>query len=166
MLRLADGDRSAFDEVYGVVAPRVDGLCRRLLGPGPDAEDAAQQALMQVFARVSSYDPQRGPALPWVLGIAAWEARSVRRRLARRREDPLPERPLASLGPDPEGCAVQRSLDQALMQVVEGMSPMDRQTVLVMLEHQQRPPVAASTYRKRVQRALARLKIAFGGLHG
>src|SRR5262249_33149070 len=45
----------------------------------------AQTALVKLFERVDRYDPRRGPALPWILGIAAWEARTVRQRRGRPR---------------------------------------------------------------------------------
>src|SRR5260370_788744 len=93
MWRLAEGDRTAFRPVFALVWPQVRAFAARLVGPA-DGEDAAQAALLKIFSRASEYDRARD-ALPWVLGIAAWECRTLRRRWERRREQsaPAPGRP-------------------------------------------------------------------------
>ena len=52
MAELADGNRNAFDDVYALVWPLVRGFVGRHLRPA-EAEDAAQEALIRVFARAS-----------------------------------------------------------------------------------------------------------------
>ncbi|MBX2800058.1 MAG: sigma-70 family RNA polymerase sigma factor [Myxococcales bacterium] len=157
LVRLADGDRSAFDHVYATIAPKVDRVCARILGPGADAEDAAQQALMKILVQCENYDPARGTALGWAMSVAIWEARTIKRKRGRRREDPLPTHPVAVASPTPEEHALQADL---LCLIEEGMAqlqPLDRQTLQAQLtEH--RPDIPAATFRKRLQRAMLRLK--------
>src|SRR5207302_10345249 len=86
--RLADGDRAAFGPVFEALWPVLRAFCGRAVGAA-DAEDAAQSALLRVFARAAEYDPEQR-ALPWVVGIAAWECRTLRRRRDRRREEAGP----------------------------------------------------------------------------
>lgn len=149
--RLADGDRSAFDPVYDAVEPQVRGVCRRLLGDGPDADDAVQQALIRVFERVSDWDPARGPALGWVLTTAAWEARTLRRRNVRRREAPLEAEPAA--------VEVREPLEDVVRAVAATLDPIDRDALLTALAGE-RP--AGATFRKRLQRAIGRVRVALG----
>src|SRR5687767_5715648 len=85
LVRLADGDRAAFDAVFDLAEPEVRRLVGRLV-PAPDADDVAQQALLNVFARAGEFDGERD-ALAWILGIAAYEARTVSKRARRRREE-------------------------------------------------------------------------------
>ena len=59
-----------FDELYGGHAARVLAACRRLLGPGTGAEDAAHETFLRAGRGFESYEPQR-PFAPWVLRIAA-----------------------------------------------------------------------------------------------
>ena len=54
LARLADGDRSVFSSVFGALSPIVQRFCRRRLGDGPDAADAAQIALEKIFAQLTS----------------------------------------------------------------------------------------------------------------
>src|SRR3954447_2713270 len=98
MAALADGDRDAFHPVFVRLWPVLRAFVGRLL-PAADAEDVAQQALVNVFTRVSEFDRGRD-ALSWALGIAAWEVRTVRRRSQRRREHAAGDSALATL-PDP-----------------------------------------------------------------
>lgn len=152
VLRLADGDRSAFDVVYDGARPAVVRVCTRILGAGPDAEDASQDALVKVMARLGDYDPHRGPAMGWILTTAAWEARTHRRRRERRREGPLEgEGPQAEPTTDAEVAHELRTL-------AERLEPRDCEVVLAALGDQPRPQVPPATYRKRLQRALERLR--------
>lgn len=158
ILRLADGDGSAFDDVYDVVGPRVDALCVRLLGPGPDAEDAAQQTLIRVFERVDQYDPAIGPALGWILGLAVWEARTVRRRRGRRREDPWGEAPIpmeVAMPVDDDGWA-------EVNDAIATLRPVDREVVLAVLGRGPRPQTTPAAFRKRVQRVVERIRATLG----
>jgi RNA polymerase sigma-70 factor (ECF subfamily) len=162
MRDLADGDRSAFDLVWSQAAPKVRNLCARLLGAGPDADDAAQAALIKVFERIAEYDTAR-PALPWILGVAAWECRTQRKRRARSREfagEPGVEAPTGTVGPEQR--LIDADLERALFEVMGGLRPEDREVLEACLD-EMRPEGA--TFRKRVQRAIARLRLAWGERH-
>ncbi|HYR19577.1 MAG TPA: sigma factor [Myxococcales bacterium] len=84
MCRLAEGDREAFEPVFAALWPVLRAFAARALTVPAEAEDAAQSALIKVFARAAEFDPLR-EALPWALGIAAYECRTLRKSRARRR---------------------------------------------------------------------------------
>jgi RNA polymerase sigma factor (sigma-70 family) len=166
MTGLAAGDRHAFHPVFVSLWPLLKAFTSRHL-PSADAEDAAQQALLNVFRRAAEYDPERD-ALPWVLGVAAYEIRTARRRRQRRKEEPpATEEALAPAAPgsSPEDLALARDRDQALEGALRELSERDRETLL-MFAHGDRPEVAAATFRKRVERALARLRAVWRLRHG
>ncbi|MBI3179922.1 MAG: sigma-70 family RNA polymerase sigma factor, partial [Deltaproteobacteria bacterium] len=71
MSRLAEGDRDAFSPLFRALWPPALKVCERML-PEADAADAAQGAMLKILERANEYDRAR-PALPWALGIAAWE---------------------------------------------------------------------------------------------
>jgi RNA polymerase sigma factor (sigma-70 family) len=157
--RLADGDRDAFDPVFVRLWPLLRGFAARCL-PREEAEDAAQEALLRLFSRAAEFDRQRD-ALSWVLGIAAYEIRSARQRHRRRREDPadgLTEKP--DLARSPEQAAVAGDLGRALEAALSTLRPGDAETLLAYARGE-RPDLPGPTFRKRVERALARLRGAW-----
>jgi RNA polymerase sigma-70 factor (ECF subfamily) len=165
--RLADGDRAAFDPLFERVWPLACSFATRLL-PAADAEDAAQQALLAVFAHAAEYDPAR-PALPWILGIVAWECRTLRRRRQRRREAlvPTPDAQLGPGAPSPEEELVRHQLAEAVTAALGTLAATDLDTLTAALagDPSAWPPVLGATFRKRLSRALARLRNAFWRRH-
>src|SRR5689334_21939407 len=67
---VARGDEAAFGKLYDLVAPRVYGLVRRVLRDPAQAEEVAQEVLVEVWRTAARYDPARGSASSWVLTIA------------------------------------------------------------------------------------------------
>jgi len=155
---LAGGDRTAFDPLFRRLWPLLRGFARRCL-PSQEADDAAQDALLRVFRRASEFDTSRD-ALSWILGIAAWQVRTHRTKSRRRREDlsdapPEREDPAAS----PEEQAAVRQLAALLDRALGDLSPADAATLTAYAQGE-RPDLPGATFRKRVERALARLKRA------
>jgi RNA polymerase sigma-70 factor, ECF subfamily len=70
LARVARGDEAAFAALYDELAPRVFGLARRILRDPAQAEEVAQEALVEVWRTASRYDPARGSATSWALTIA------------------------------------------------------------------------------------------------
>jgi len=161
--RLADGDRSAFTEVFRRLWSPTLRLCSSMLRNDADAFDAAQQAMEKVFTRASDYDPAR-PALPWALAIAAWECRTLLRKRARRREvagDALDD---AAAGRQEQDFA-QRELVNVALEAMGELPEPDREA-LVATFWEEAASVRGATLRKRRERALTRLRKAMKRLYG
>jgi RNA polymerase sigma factor (sigma-70 family) len=157
--RLADGDRDAFHPLFVRLWPLLRGFAARCL-PHAEAEDAAQEALLRVFSRAAEFDRERD-ALSWVLGIAAYQIRTARQRRRRRREHPaaaLADR--ADPGRSPEDAALAADLGQALGAALATLRPGDAETLLAYARGE-RPDLPGPTFRKRVERALGRLRGAW-----
>jgi RNA polymerase sigma-70 factor (ECF subfamily) len=162
MERLADGDRDAFHPVFTSLWPLLRRFAARHL-PSEDAEDAAQEALLRIFRRAAEFDPSRS-ALAWALGIAAFEIRTARRRRQRQRETGPPAAALEARrdpGPTPEETALERDLETMVRDALGALRPEDAET-LRLFARGERGAVAAATFRKRVERALRRLRAARG----
>lgn len=164
MARLAEGDRAAFTPVFRALWPKVHRLCLRLVHSEADAEDAAQQAMEKILSRASEYDPNRA-ALPWALGIAGWECRTLRKRHARRRElsaEAAPE--VHDTRPGADDTLAQRDLVAATLEALGTLSASDQETLLATyFEHA--TSASGATLRKRRERALTRLRAAFRRLY-
>lgn len=161
--RLADGDRSAFTPAFHHLWPRVRRLCQSLLKNDADAADAAQQALEKILTRSAEYDRTRA-ALPWALGIAAWECRTLLKKRSRRREMSDEFLPDPSIDESDDSFA-QRQLVERAAQAMGELSPLDQET-LVASFFDEAATASGATLRKRRERALSRLRDAFKRLYG
>jgi len=158
LARLADGDRDAFHPVFVRLWPILRAFVGRLL-PTIDAEDAAQEALVKVFSRAALFDPRRD-ALSWALGIAAYEVKTVRKRRQRRRETPEESADLAARADPragPEALALTREREDGLAAALATLQEPDAATLRAYLAEDP-PDVPGATFRKRVQRALDRVR--------
>jgi RNA polymerase sigma-70 factor (ECF subfamily) len=168
MARLADGDRAAFAPVFRLLWPRVSGLCLSLMRERADADDAAQTAMERILARASEYDPKR-PALPWALGVAAWECRTLKRRRERRREvseDVAGTEPSATAD-STEGELLERDLLRAALEAMGQLAESDQATLIATFNDEAlKADVSGAAQRKRRQRAIERLRAAFRRIYG
>jgi RNA polymerase sigma-70 factor (ECF subfamily) len=80
----ATGDRAAFEQVYRTAAPRAFGVALRLLRRRDLAEEAVQEAFVEIWRKAASFDAARGQALAWIAGIVRYRAIDLLRRLQRR----------------------------------------------------------------------------------
>jgi RNA polymerase sigma-70 factor (ECF subfamily) len=158
MGRLARGEREAFHPVFEALWPTLRRLAGRHL-PAADAEEVAQETLVRIFGRASEFDPDRN-ALAWAIGIAGFEIRTRRQRLRRRREVSLAPAALDArpdAGPTPDETALARDTEELLRQALGALRAEDAET-LRLYARGDRPAIAAATFRKRVERALRRLR--------
>jgi RNA polymerase sigma-70 factor (ECF subfamily) len=165
MLRLAAGDRAAFDPLYDALSPLVHRLTARMMRGAPEADDAAQEAMTKMFARASQYEHGRS-VTTWVLAITAYECRTLLQRQRRRRED---EQPLEAHAGDasatPEDLAIARDLEAAAREVLGTLRAVDVETLRASARGD-RPDLPQATFRKRLERALARFRAAWSARHG
>ena len=70
LAQVAHGDRSAFHDVYQRTSAKLYGVCCRILGEGQDAEDALQDAYVNVWRRADRFDATRASPITWLAAIA------------------------------------------------------------------------------------------------
>lgn len=164
MDRLSQGDRNAFDPLFAALWPRALRLARTRL-PAACAHDAAQSALMKVFANASAFEPGRA-ALPWFYAIVGNEVRATARagrvRDARAAEPDAEHALVAS--DDPEALLVSRELEHALERAIADLDDTSADAIRAMLGRVPHPGSTAA-FRKRVSRAYATLRLALTEAH-
>ncbi len=96
------GRVEAFDEL---VRRHWAGINRFLLGylPHGSSEDVAQEAFLRAFRKIELYEEGK-PFAPWLFTIARRLALNAIRGRNRRREVPLPERPVEEQSPEEPLC--------------------------------------------------------------
>lgn len=159
MALAADGDRASVDLLFHALWPIVVDYARRLAGA--DAEDVAQDALVKLFAQLERYDRSRD-ALAWALTITTWQCRTARRRVQRRAETPATE---ASV--DGRALAEERELVRAALATLSTLAPRDVEVIIGSITDDEalRRCLEPATFRKRLERALARLRLSWRSRH-
>jgi RNA polymerase sigma-70 factor (ECF subfamily) len=143
--RVARGDEQAFAVLYDDLAPKVYGLARRIVRDPAQAEEVAQEALIEVWRTAARFDPARGSAAAWALTIT--HRRAVDRVRA------------AQAGIDREQRVAAASAQTPYDEVVEGVTAtLEQQQVrrcLKTLTELQREAITLAYYRGYTYREVA-----------
>jgi RNA polymerase sigma factor (sigma-70 family) len=158
MARLAAGDRSAFEPLFRALHPRALRFARSRLAA--NADDVAQNALLNVFARATRFVPGK-PALPWFYAIVANEIRAARRRALGGELTDEVSKQLSSERTH-EDALLERELLQSLERAIDALDHASAAAIRAQLGRDVRPDMDPSTFRKRVSRAYARLRLLLG----
>lgn len=164
---VAAGDPGALDALYGRASSPVFTLSLRTVRDRAIAEDLTLDVFREIWRRASSYDPQTGPVIVWIMNAAHSRA-SERLRLESRagRADPRTEdEPTAADGkPHEAGDHVQR--ERALRTALSVLTADERLTIetafLSGLTYDETATVLAGphgTVKTRIRSALGKLKL-------
>ena len=163
MTLAADGERTAVDLLFGLLYPPVVGYATKFLGDATLAEDVAQDALVKLFGRLHQYDRERD-ALTWALTFTTWECRTARRRIHRRAETAA----AVDHAVDGRHAAEERELVHAALATLKTLPAHDRDVIAASLtdDDELKKSLAPATFRKRLERALVRLRTSWRSRHG
>ncbi|GAC1701541.1 MAG: sigma-70 family RNA polymerase sigma factor [Candidatus Limnocylindrales bacterium] len=135
------GDVAAFEALARAEEGAIYGHVARILGPGPDAEDVVQDALLSAWRSIGSFNSSSGTSFrAWLFRIARNRAIDVIRARRRKGEVPLepdPDEggsdwaePVAG-GPDLLTLAADREAFAAVEQALAGIPPEQRDALLL-----------------------------------
>ncbi|NIS82201.1 MAG: sigma-70 family RNA polymerase sigma factor [Anaerolineales bacterium] len=69
VLKVAQGDRKAFLQLYDRHASRIFALALRMLGESMAAEDVTQEVFLKLWSRARTFRSDRGKLITWLLTI-------------------------------------------------------------------------------------------------
>jgi RNA polymerase sigma-70 factor (ECF subfamily) len=130
--RVALGDRSSFRRLYEATAPSLLGVALRILKDRGRAEDAVQDAFVNVWQRAGSYRATAGTPLGWLTAIVRNRALDALRSGARHEADSLTDdedetTDVADERPDPLGLLTQAADALAIRACLETIDGSQRQ---------------------------------------
>jgi RNA polymerase sigma-70 factor (ECF subfamily) len=166
LVRVAEGDRAAFAELFAKFAPKVKGYLIRLGAPVAAAEDLAQDAMTSVWRRAGSYNPALAKASTWMFVIArnAWidKLRREKTELAYRATTYMAEE---SEDEAPDDAAVRTQSEEHIGAALHALSD-DQRKVVELFFFEDRPhseiaerlALPLGTVKSRLRLALTKLR--------
>lgn len=131
MGRIAAGEPEALAGLYDLYASRVLGVTTRILSDPEEAQDVLQEVFLHAWKNPSSFDPERGSLLTWILILARSRAidrlRALRRR-GRDRQVDIADCQIAS-AEDLEGAAGLRQDGRAVHRALADLPAEQRQAL-------------------------------------
>ncbi len=117
--RAQDGDDEALERLLAAIRPRTLHVCRGVLPYTPDAEDACQEALLNIATKIGSWGG-RGRFTTWTHVVAVNSARTTYRRMRNQAvaTDPQ-EHSAVSEKPDPRTTSVIAGTRLDLLEAME-----------------------------------------------
>ncbi|MDH2413160.1 sigma-70 family RNA polymerase sigma factor [Nocardioides sp. CER19] len=116
--RARAGDRDALEQLLGAVRPRALSVCRGVLPYLPDAEDACQEALLNVANKLGSWNGH-GRFTTWMHVVALNSARTTYRRMRNQAVAADPGEHGALDRPDPRTTSVIAGTRLDLLEAME-----------------------------------------------
>jgi RNA polymerase sigma-70 factor (ECF subfamily) len=130
ILRLQAGDQRALGELYDRYTPLLYPVALRILRSAGDAEDVLQEAWLQVWRRVVTYDPRRGTVAAWLLTVTRSRAldryRSLSSRKRAEREENFETQQPA---PDPSAMSLHTELHERVQSALGALQPRQREVL-------------------------------------
>lgn len=168
---IAAGDERALAELYRRSAARLRAIARRVLRDRELAEEAVQDAFMQVWSHASLYSPAIAAPMTWMVSIARNRALDLLRQRSRERahrvdgDEDFDYEELPSDVPDPEQSIALASELRALRAALDGLGEMERRALeLTFAGELSNVEVAATlgaplgTVKSWIRRGLARVR--------
>ncbi|MGZ4433507.1 MAG: ECF RNA polymerase sigma factor SigK [Trebonia sp.] len=169
LTHVAKGDQAAFEALYDQLGASVYGLIRKVLRNPSQAEEVAQEVLLEVWRTASRFDPARGSAATWMLTIAHRRAidRVRAEEAAAAREQRTAQAPTTV---DEVAGTVEASMDaERLRRCLAGLTELQRESItLAYYGGYSYAQVAAlldtalGTIKTRIRDGLTRLRACLG----
>lgn len=172
LVRIARGDSSAFEVLYGQQMPAVRQLAGHLLRDSFQADEVAQEVMLAIWQRAGQFDPSRGTGPAWIMRMTRSKAidriRMAERSRARDRTY-AGQTASAGLDADVVDLALAR-LDSARTQLaLLSISPIQREAlVLAYFSRLTYPQIAAAldlplgTLKTRIRDGLIKMRGILG----
>jgi RNA polymerase sigma-70 factor (ECF subfamily) len=138
LLRAGRGREEAFAELYRLTAPRLFGVCLKMLHRRDLAEDVLQEAFVKIWHHAGDYDVSRGNVMTWMSSIVRYKAIDRLRQLGGRRESELDDAQWAGFadeGPGPMQTTLHDGNAAALELCLDTLAGNQRESIRLAFFH-------------------------------
>ncbi|MBI3649857.1 MAG: sigma-70 family RNA polymerase sigma factor [Acidobacteria bacterium] len=131
LLKVAEGDQSAFTTLYEATSKAVFGLVLRILNDRATAEEVLLDVFTQAWRQAGNYDRGRGTPIAWLMTIA--RSRAIDRLRSGKHDqqkDTLEHAgELTAQTPSPEDHTVIAERQKMVRQAIESLSPEQKEVI-------------------------------------
>jgi RNA polymerase sigma-70 factor, ECF subfamily len=127
--RAQKGDRKALEELYLIHFDRIYSYLQMTVGNRHDAEDLTNQTFVKMLERIGSFEWRKVPISAWLFRIAHNLAMDHFRAHRRWQPEEEPPEPADSVELSAEDEAMQSIGRQSMLEMIEGLSPDQRQVL-------------------------------------
>lgn len=170
LMRIAEGDRAAFTRLFAYFAPRIKSYVYKSGLDAVAAEEVAQEAMLAIWRKASSYDPGKAAAATWIFTIANYKKIDRLRRKCRPKPD-MDDPAIASNSPTTPESRLRQAGNVHIIRQALAELPAEQRKVLDMafLEECPHSEIAArlgiplGTVKSRVRLGLNKLRSHISG---
>ncbi len=163
---MAEGDRAALQEVYRRTSAKLFGVCLRIFPENSDAEDALQDAFVNVWQKAGSFDPARASPITWLVTLTRNRAIDRLRASGKRMMAPIEAAlDVADEAPDAEACLIASDDRARIAQCMDILPSGDAVMIRTAFfegatyhDIAERAALPLGTVKSRIRRALMKLK--------
>ncbi len=164
--RVGQGDRAALQEVYRRTSSKLYGVCLRIFPDRDDAEDALQDAYINVWQKAAQFDPARASPITWLVALTRNKAIDRLRASGRRIAAPIEAAgEIADDRPDAEACLIEAEADERILACIQMLDKSDATLIRTAFfegstyaDIAERASMPLGTVKSRIRRALLKLR--------
>lgn len=131
LMKVAEGDQSAFTTFYEVTSKSVFGLLLRILNDRASAEEVLLDVYTQAWRQARNYDNRRGTPIAWLTTIA--RSRAIDRlrsgRHDQNKEDLDQAGELSAQAPSPEENSVLAERQKIVRKAIDSLTPEQKEVI-------------------------------------
>ena len=163
---MGEGDRAALQDVYARTSAKLFGVCLRIFPERSDAEDALQDAFINVWQKAGSFDPARASPITWLVTLTRNRAIDRLRASGKRMMAPIEAAAeVADERPDAEACLIAAGDRARISHCMETLASGDATMIRTAFfegatytDIADRAAMPLGTVKSRIRRALMKLK--------
>lgn len=163
---MAAGDRGALQDVYRRTSAKLYGVCLRIFPDTDEAEDALQDAFINIWQKAGSFDPARASPITWLVALTRNKAIDRLRARGKRVMAPIDAADeIADDRPDAETCLIDAQVNARILSCIEILPKGDATLIRTAFfdgstysDIAERAGAPLGTIKSRVRRALLKLR--------
>ncbi len=171
LVKTGGGDRAAFEFVYRKTSAKLFGVCLRIFPERAEAEEALQDAYINIWNRAGRYEPGRFSPISWLVAVTRNRAIDRLRSGGKMRAAPIEAASLiADNAPLADAMLQSQDDDNALQACIETLESRDAIFIraaflngMTYAELADQEALPLGTVKIRIRRALLKLRNCLGG---